>query len=130
MQNLAISYFYTVTIYWSSTHYICCYSICLFCWYNIYKSYNFITFDHWSIIFLKLLIIFTFTLACFIIPFLTGIACCSVEFAFTITWNMFFHCLSFIFVCYHIKRFNIYIFCFFWNTYFWGYEITTSNTFI
>ena len=29
--------------------YICCYSISLFCWYNIHNRYNFITCNHWSI---------------------------------------------------------------------------------
>ena len=53
------------------------------------------------------MIIFTFTLTCIIIPFLFWITCCTIEFAFTIIWNMFCHCFSFIFVCYHIKCFNM-----------------------
>ena len=133
MQNKAVSYFFTVTIYWSCTRNICCYSICLFCWCNIHSNYNFITLIHWSIsntfqirtiftntcariptiIFFTLMIIFTFTLTCFIIPFFVWITCATIEFAFTITWNMFCHCFSFIFVCYQIKCFNIYVFCFF-----------------
>ena len=49
-------------------------------------------------------IIFTFTLACYIIPFLFWITCCTIEFAFTkFAWNMFCHCFNFIFVCNHIK---------------------------
>ena len=35
---------------------------------------------------------------------------------------MFCHCFSFIFVCYCIKCFNIYVFCFFWSTYFCRYS--------
>ena len=93
MQNIAISYFFTMTIYWSSTGNICCYSICLFCWGNIHNCYNFITLNHWSIsnffsildiltnayariptiIFFACTIIFTFILTCFIIPFLIWI---------------------------------------------------------
>ena len=87
-----------MTIYCSSTRTNCCYSICLFCCYSIYlfyrhnihNNYNFITLSHWSIsntfemltilinacariptiIFFALTIFFTFTLTCFIIPFL------------------------------------------------------------
>ena len=86
-----------MTIYWSSTCNICCYSICNFCWYNIHHKYNFNTFDHWSIsnafaifantcariltiIFFALMIIFTFTLTCIIIPFLIWITCCTFTF--------------------------------------------------
>ena len=65
------------------------------------------------------MIIFTFTLIRFIIPFLFWITFCTIEFAFAITWNMFCYCFSFIVVSYHIiKFFNMYVFCFFWNTYF------------
>ena len=134
MQNIAISYFFTITIYWSSTR-----NIYLFCWYNIHNKYNFITFSYWSIsnnfeiltvltntcaristiILFAVTIIFTFTLTCFLILPLIWITCCTIKFAFAITWNMFCHCFSFIFVCFHIKCFNICVFCFFWNTYFW-----------
>ena len=48
--------------------------------------------------------------------FLIWITCCTIEFALKIAWNMFFHCFSFISACYHIKYFNIYIFCFTGNT--------------
>ena len=75
-------------------------------------------------------IIFTFTLTCFVISFLISIACSTIAFAFTITRNMFCHGFSFIFVNYHIKCLNIYVFCFFWNTYFWGKDITIFNVFI
>ena len=115
--------------YLSSTY---CYSIYHFCWYNISNSYNFITRDHWSlsntfqiltiltspcvrisnIIFFAYAIIFTFPLTCFIIQFLIWITCCTIEFAFTMTWNMFCHCLNFILFYYHIEYSNIYAFFF------------------
>ena len=140
--------FFTMLINWSSTCDICCYSIYLFCWYIIHKNCNFITFNHWSIsntfkirtiftntctraptiIFFVLMIIFTFLLICFIIPFLFRITCCSIEPAFT--WNMLCCCFRFIFVYYHIKCFNINVFGFFWNTYFWRYDITNCSIFI
>ena len=114
--------FFTTTIHW----YICCYSICHFCWYSIHNRYNFITLNHWSInntfkvlailtntcariatiIFFALAITFTFTLTYFIIPFLIWITCCTIGFAFTITNVL----ASFLFF-YHFKCFNIYIFC-------------------
>ena len=52
--------------------------------------------------------------------FLFWITCCTIQFAFTITWNMFCHCFSFIFVCYQIKGFNIYVYCFFGTQIFWN----------
>ena len=131
MQHIAInfiSYFFTMTIYWRSTRSICYYSIFHFCWYNMYDKYNLITRNHWSInnafkilailtstcariptvILFACTIIFSFTLTCFIIPFLFWIANCTVAFAFTITWDMLCHYFSFIFICYHIKYFNIF----------------------
>ena len=141
-------------IYWSSTSNICCYSIfpfccyiiCLFCCYIIHNKYDFITLSHWgitntfqiltiftntcpripTIIIYACIIIFTLTFTPFIIPFLIQIKCCSIEFAFAITWNILFHCFSFIFVCYRTKCFNISVFCFIWNTYFWRQYITSS----
>ena len=70
-----------------------------------------------ALIFSVLMIIFTFTLTCFIFPLLIWITYCTVEFVFTTAQNMFCHCLCFIFICYNIKYFNIYHF--FWNTCFW-----------
>ena len=95
----------------------------------IHSNYNFITLSHWiisntikilialtnictripTVIFFVSTIIFTFSLTCFIIPFLIWITNCTIEFAFTITLNMSCHQFSFIFVCYHIKYFNIYL---------------------
>ena len=89
MQNITKFFFFTKTIYWSSTRNICCYCICRFCWYNIHNSFNFIARNHWSIsntfwiftipsntcariptiIFYPLMIIFKFTLTCFIFLF-------------------------------------------------------------
>ena len=152
MQNIAISYFFTVTTYWSSTRNTCCYSICLFyyysicllCWYNIHSNYNFITLSHWNIsnilqilpiltntcamiltiIFLAFSIIFTFTLTCVIIPFHFSfeLHVAILNLQFKITWNMFCHCFSLIFVCY-VSLF-LFVIChicllfLFWNTYF------------
>ena len=99
MQNIAISYFFTMTIYSNSTRIICWYSICLFCWYNIPSNYNFITLSHWSIsntfyiliistytcvrivtiIFFALMIFLKFILTCLIISFLIWITCCTIE---------------------------------------------------
>ena len=62
--------------------------------------------------------LFTFTLPCFIIPVLIWTTRITIKFPFTIIWNMFCHCFSFIFVCYDIKYFNIYVFCFFWHLHF------------
>ena len=61
-----------------------------------------------NIIFFTFMIIFTFTLTCFIIHFLIWFTCCTTEFAFKITWNMFCHCFSFI--CFLLSHFfvNIY----------------------
>ena len=77
-------------------------------------------------------IIFTFTLTCFIIPFLIWITSCTLEFAFKITWSMFCYWLSFIFICYLIRWFNIGLlfFCFFWNIYFWEWDIKTFSIII
>ena len=122
-----------MAIYWRSRHNICCYTVCLFHWYIIHSNYNIITLvNEVSVALFKYLLfsqihvlgfkldfffhtydIFTFTLTCFIIPCLIWITFCTVEFAFKITWYMFCHCFSFIFVCYHIQCFNIYVFCFF-----------------
>ena len=124
MENIAIFYFLTMTIYCSSTRNIYCYSICSFCsysicpfcWYNIHKNYNFITHRHWiisntfeiltiltktyaripTINFFAFTIIFTFIVTCLIITFLFWITCCTIEFVFAITWSMFYHCFSFI----------------------------------
>ena len=71
----------------------------------------------------------TLTLTCYIIPFFISITF-TIEFAFAIPRIMFRHGFSFIFVCYHIKCFNIYVFCFFWNTYFWSKDISPSSTLI
>ena len=94
MQNIAInfiSYFLIMGLYW----HICCYSICHFWWCNIHNRYNFITCNYWSIsntlyilailinactripaiVFFVCTTIFTFTLTCFIIPFLIWIIC-------------------------------------------------------
>ena len=130
MQNITKFFFFTKTIYWSSTRNICCYCICRFCWYNIHNSFNFIARNHWSIsntfwiftipsntcariptiIFYPLMIIFKFTLTCFIFLFLIWVTCCAFGFACTITWNIFCHCFSFIFICYYIKCFKIYVY--------------------
>ena len=64
------------------------------------------------------LIIFALTLACFIIQFMIWIIFCVIEFA--IIWNMFYHCFGFIFVCYHIKCFKIFMSFVLFETYFWG----------
>ena len=87
------------------------------------------------LIFFALTIIFTFTLTCFVIPFLIWITCCTIAFSckFTITWNMFYQCFSLIFICYYIICLNIYIFHFIWSTYSHRLiitRITTSTTFI
>ena len=125
MQNIENYYFFTIAIYWGSIRNICCYNICQFWWYHIHNKYNFITPDHWSIsntfwiftilpnicagiptiVFFALTIIFIFTLTCFIILFLIWLTCSKFEFSLTITWNMFCHCFSLIFGCYHIKCF-------------------------
>ena len=62
--------------------------------------------------FFSRIIIFTFTLTCFIIPFLIWITCCTIELAFTVKWNMI-SCYFTFFVCSHIKCFKVYDFCFF-----------------
>ena len=150
MQNITIYfiyYFFTIGVCWHST---CCYSICYFCLYNTHNIYNFITWNHESIsntfyltntcariplIFFALTIIFTFTLTCFVIPFLIWITCCTIAFSckFTITWNVYYQCFSLIFICYYIICLNIYIFHFNWSTYSHRLiitRITTSTTFI
>ena len=125
-------FFFSTTIHW----YICCYSICHFCWYSIHNRYNFITLIHWSInntfkilailtntcarittiIFFALAIIFTFTLTYFIIPFLDWITCCTIGFAFTVTIVL----PSFLFfIILNALTYIHFVFCFFWNTYFW-----------
>ena len=107
---------FTITIYWSSTRNICCYSIFYFCWYNVHNSYNFITLNHWSIsnifkkiailtntcpkiaivIFFALTITFSFIdiIDIIIIAFVIYIACWTIEFGFKITSNMLCHCLN------------------------------------
>ena len=55
-----------------------------------------------TLIFFALTIILTFRLSYFIIPSLFLITCCNIELAYTTTWNMFCHCFSYMFVCYHI----------------------------
>ena len=137
MRNIAINfmfYFYIIRIYWHTRH---------FCWYNIHNKYNFITRNRriirntfWiipiltstfpripTIIFFEMTIIVTFTLTrliFWIIQYLIWITCCTFEFAFTITLNIFCHCFSFIFICYHIKYFNIYVFFFSFGTHIFG----------
>ena len=115
MQNIAIPYFFTITIYRSSTSYVCCHSLCLFCCYSIclsscysiHSNCNFITLTHWSIsntfqiltiltntcaripiiIFFALAIISTLALTCFVISFLFWIVWCTIEFALTVKWD-------------------------------------------
>ena len=146
MQNIAINFisdFFIIMIYW----HICCYSICLFCWCSIHHIYNFIHALKYRQYFLilgiltntcarilvityfSLTIIFIFAWTCFIVSVLIWITCCAIEFVFLITWNMFCNCFSFSFVYYHSKCFNIHLFCFFCDAYFWWYDIATSCTF-
>ena len=107
---------WSCSLYNSKISLFCCYNIYLFCWYNIHDKYNFITLRDWHIsnsfeiptilgntcvrirtlTFCQLMIIFTFTLICFIIPFLIWITYCSIDFAFKMTWNMFYHFFGFI----------------------------------
>ena len=135
--------------------YICCYSICHFCWYNIYNRYNYTTRDHWSIsnifkilailtntcartptvISLAHTIIFTFTLTCFVISFLIWTTFLIwtqlyIEFVFTIAWNMLWHCFSFIFICDISNTLTFMSFAFFRHIYFWRLDITTYIIFI
>ena len=59
--------------------------------------------------FLSHAILFTLALPCIVIPFLIWVTCCSIEFAFAITWNMFCQSFSFIYSSYYIEYFNIYV---------------------
>ena len=140
MENIAmnfISYIFTLTSYWSRNSNIFCYSIYHFGWYIMHSRYNFITRDYWSInntfeilviltntsgkiatiIFLALTIVFTFTLTCFIMPFLIWITSCTIDLSFKITWNMLYQCFaSFLFVI--ISNTLTLVFCIFRDTYF------------
>ena len=129
---------------------ICWYRICHICWYSVCDIYNFITYNYqqyflntyhftntWgripAIIFFARIIPFTLAKVFVNIPFFIWMRCCTIEFEFTITWNMFYQCFCFIYFCYHIAFFNIFVFCFTGNTYFRGSvinKITTSITFI
>ena len=129
MQNIEISYFFTMTIYWRTIRNICCYSICHFWCYNIHNRCNFVTRNCWiidntfkilavfintsaripTLIFLTLMILFTLTLTCFIISFLIWITCFTIQFTFAITRNIFSHCFCFIFVCYYINALTFFV---------------------
>ena len=146
MQNITIhllSYFFIIRICWYSTHVVCWYSICNICWYRICHIcwysvcdiYNFITHNYqqyflntyhftntWAripaIIFFARIIPFTLARVFVNIPFFIWMRCCTIEFEFTTTWNIFYRCFCFIYFCYHIAYFNIFVFCFTGNTYF------------
>ena len=150
MQNIAISYFFTLTIYWSSTFNMCCNNVCHFCRCNIHNSYDFIILDHWSIIntfsifairintcariptviSFACTIMFLFTLTCFIIPFSIWVTCCTIEFAFKITWNMFCHCFNFIFVFVIILNALRFLSFVFLETHIFGDNTSTFSIFI
>ena len=115
--------------------------------------YNFIAYNHWiinntfqilpilrntcaripTLIFFTRTIFFTLAFTVIFIPFFIWITFCTIEFAFTVTWNMFYQRFCFVSSYYHIEHFNIYIFCFTGNTYFFRLainSITTSITYL
>ena len=135
MQNIAIPYTFTMTIFC----YICYYTVFQFCWYNIHNRYNFITGDNWSIshtlyilailtntytriattIFFPLVIIFTFTLTCVIIPFLIWFDVALLNLHLQLHQICFVIALaSFLFIIV-LNASTFLSFFFFWNTYFW-----------
>ena len=77
-----------------------------------------------TVILFARMILFTLTLTFAIIPFKIWIACCTIESAFTIAWNIFYQCFSFIYSSYKIKYSSICMFCFGWNGFF---EDTSSR---
>ena len=113
-----ISQFFLIRIYWYSTLGIYWYSIC-----HIYLSGSFIiyrtllqNYQRYSsntyryriptIFFFAGTILFTLVVVCIIIPFLIWIACCTIEFDFTINVCQYF---GFMYSFYHIKNLNIYV---------------------
>ena len=60
--------------------------------------------------------VFTLALTFIIILILIWIASCTIEYALATTLNMFYQCFSFMYSCYNIKTFYIYIICFTGNT--------------
>ena len=112
---------------------------CHICWYNMYVTYIFssnaitesstipfkcLLYSQIHVLELQLqsffacMILFTLTLGFTIILFLIWIEYLTIEFAFTITWNLLNDCLTSFFFCRHMKYFKIYRFFFTWNTYF------------
>ena len=116
MQNIRVHFisYFSMKICWHSNRDISWYSICHICWCSIHS--NFIIHNFWiisnafeifiifpyvyarilTIIFFAHAMIFTLILTWFVMPFLIWITCCTIRLAFTITWNMFFNCFSFI----------------------------------
>ena len=78
---------------------------------NTYYSHKYMYKDSQYNVFART-ILYTLALTFIIIPFVIWVTYCTIEFAFTFTWNIFF-CL--IYSSFHIKYFNICVFCFILN---------------
>ena len=143
-----ISYFFIIRIYWSNTRDIC--------WYSIFVSlvdtlsvtliisshaitesseicFKYLPFSQVHVLGLQLIFFFLsvkyflhshWYLSLF--HFFIWFTCYTIEFAFTVRWNMFFQCFDFMCSCY-IKYFNFFIFCFTQNTFLKGMSSAALN---